>query len=108
MPTGDIDWNPGDNDPSVGGAIADSLGRTITATPRGSPARKELQRRWDYLWAAVGRLEYGEPTGNWWDGPSKLDLTSSASQLALNETVGAASMTHGCYSNDCDGDATVA
>lgn len=35
------------------------------------------------------------------------DLSSGASRLALNGTVGAVNLTRGCFSKDCDVDATV-
>ena len=108
MASGDIDWNPGNSDPDVGSALDSSLHRAIQATPRGSPARTELKRRQEWLWLAVGRTEYGEPTTNWWDGPSNTDLSSSASRLVLNGTLGTVNLTHGCFPNKCDGDAAVA
>lgn len=74
----DIDWNPGNSDPDVGDALAQTLHRAGRAAPAGSPAEAELERREEYLWAAVGRTEYGEPVTNWWDGPSKPGLSSSA------------------------------
>ena len=94
MPQGDIDWNPGNNDPDVGGVIEDKLRDAIRSAPRGSAREKELVRRMDYLWAGLGRMDYGEPLDNWWDGPRG---------LALNGTAGAANLTHGCFANDCDG-----
>ena len=77
LDTGDIDWNPGNNDPDVGGAIDRSLIRAMRAPPAYSPASRELGRRQEYLWAAVGRMEYSEPTTNWWDGPA-VDRSSTA------------------------------
>ena len=95
MSTGDIDWNPGNNDPDAGGAIDDHLRAASRSATRGSARRKELDRREEYLWEAVGPMTYGEPTFNWWDG--------APPRLALNGTRGAANLTHGCYANDCDG-----
>ena len=99
----DIDWNPGNNDPDVGGIIDDKLIAARRAAVRGSPRQIELDRRQEYLWEAVGPMTYGEPTYNWWDGPPRRDISSSAHQLALNGTGGAVHLTHGCYANDCDG-----
>lgn len=64
----DVDWNPGNNDPGVGGALDRGLNAFIRALPAGSPVKTELQRREAWLWDAVGRQEYGEPLTNWWDG----------------------------------------
>ena len=106
--TGDIDWNPGNNDPDVGRVLDQKLNEAIQAAPAGGPAETELLRRWNWLWAAVGRMEYGEEAiTDWWDGPSH-GLSSSVSQLASNEAVGAANLSHGCYPIGCDGDSTEA
>ena len=107
MPTGDIDWNPGNNDPDVGGVLDNKLTAASFAAARGGPRQKELRRREKYLWEAVGPMKYGEPTYNWWDGSPAPGLSSSAHQLALNGTGGAVSLTHGCYANDCDGASAV-
>lgn len=96
----DNDWNPGNNDPDTGGAIADALCDAIQAAERGSARRKELSRRQEYLWRAVGPMTYGDPTTNWWDG--------TPPRLALNGTGGAVKLTHGCYANDGDGAAASA
>lgn len=52
----------------------------------GSPARIELERRYDWLEDAVGRMNQ-DADDNWWDGPERPGLSSSASRLALNGTV---------------------
>ena len=74
MPSGDADFNPGNDDPDVGGAIADDLGRAVRAAPTGSPAHIELERRYDYLWGGVGRM-VRDGIDDWWDGPKTDDAT---------------------------------
>ena len=93
--SGDIDWNPGNNDPDTGGTIDEKLVAAIRSAMRGSMRRQELERRQEYLWRAVGPMTYGEPTANWWDG--------APPRLASNGTGGAVNLTHGCFANDCDG-----
>ena len=107
------DWNPGNNEPNVGGVIDDKLSEAARAAWRvapDSPETVELERREEYLWKAVGRMEHNAED-HWWDDPPRPDLSSSnASRLGLmkNGTGGAVNLTRGCLSNDCDGDSAVA
>ena len=87
MDSGDDEFNPGNNEPDVGIAMCKSLWRAKREAPEGSPVQVELQRRYEYLWDGVGRMIH-DASDNWWDGPSRPSLSSSASRLALNETVG--------------------
>lgn len=75
MVSSDADYNPGNNDPDVGDAIAEGLGRADTTVPTGSPAAIELERRHTYLSQGVSRMEYYDEADKWWDGPKKGDAT---------------------------------
>lgn len=70
----------------------------------------ELDRREEWLWDAVGAMEH-YADNHWWDGEPKHDFDSSpANRLGSmkNGTGGAVNLTHGCSSNDCNSDSTVA
>ena len=74
----DEGFNAGNNEPGVGGAIEDSLLAAMRATPRDSPAWKELDRRFDWLQPRVGGMVYS-PMSDWWDGPYTVHKDPSVS-----------------------------
>lgn len=109
---GDLDFNSGNSDPAVGGAIYKALISAIRAARQaapGGPAETELVRRVDWLWDAVGSMMHWADD-DWWDGGTHHNLDSAASRNGSmkNETGGAMRLTHGCSSNDCNGGSTVA
>ena len=113
MQSAEEDWNPGNNEPDVGGAIDDILSEAARAawrTAPDSPETVELERRQEYLWDGLGRMKH-HAEDHWWDGPNRPDLSffnASRHGLTNNGTGGAVNLTRGCSSNDCDGDSTVA
>ena len=62
-----LHYNPGNNDPDMGDHIRDQLELAVDDAAPGSDARRELERRYEYIDRAVGHMVQSEQDIKLWD-----------------------------------------